>query len=295
MKQTGTIRADGASLYCERRGIGPALLMIAGGGGDAGYYSRVAEALADDYTVLTYDRRGNSRSTVDDRAAPLRIDQQSADALALLAHHDLASALVFGGSAGALIGLDLMARNSAAVDGLIAHEPPVLSLLSGTERALFAELAVITRREGSWSAFLRFMTTIDRADSPAAVRNPVGRQVLAGAMHIGQRFAARGPQSLRETSRFLGNADYLMTREMGPFLAFEPDYGALTRCGGPIIVGVGAESRMYYPGRSAEAVAVRLHVPVVEFPGGHAGYTGQPEAFAAGLRTALAQLRSPAR
>jgi pimeloyl-ACP methyl ester carboxylesterase len=154
MKLTGTIRADGASLYCERRGIGPALLMIAAGGGDAGYYSRVAEALAEDYTVLTYDRRGNSRSTVDDRAAPLRIDQQSTDALALLAHHDLASALVFGGSAGALIGLDLMARNSPAVDGLIAHEPPVLSLLSGTERALFAELAVITRREGSWPAFL---------------------------------------------------------------------------------------------------------------------------------------------
>jgi hypothetical protein len=52
---------------------------------------------------------------------------------------------------------------------------------------------------------------------------------------------------------------------------------------------------MYYPGRSAEAVAVRLHVHVVEFPGAHPGYTGQPDAFAASVRTALAQLSSLAR
>ena len=157
MTQTGTIRVDGASLYYERRGSGPALLMISGGGGDAGYYSGVAERLADTYTVLTYDRRGNSRSTVDDPTAPLRMAEQSADALAVLAHHDLTQALVFGGSGGALIGLDLAARHTAAVRGSIAHEPPVLHLLSDVDRALFAEIAEITRREGPWPAFVRFI------------------------------------------------------------------------------------------------------------------------------------------
>ena len=178
MTQTGMIRTDGTSLYYERRGSGPALLLISGGGGDAGYYSEVAEQLADAYTVLTYDRRGNSRSTVDDPSAPLRMAEQSADALAVLAHHDVASALVFGGSGGALIGLDLAARHGAAVEGLIAHEPPVVALLSDVERALFDEIGEITRREGPWAAFLRFITTIDRPDSPALVRNPVGRRVL---------------------------------------------------------------------------------------------------------------------
>ena len=42
---------------------GPALLMISGAGGDAGYYAGVAEELDDAFTVITYDRRGNSRST----------------------------------------------------------------------------------------------------------------------------------------------------------------------------------------------------------------------------------------
>lgn len=289
MTQTGTIRTDGATLYYERRGSGPALLMISGGGGDAGYYSVVGDLLADAYTVLTYDRRGNSRSTAD-RAEPLRMEEQSADALAILAHHDLSSAQVFGGSGGALIGLDLTVRAPAAVEGLIAHEPPVLSLLSTVEHELFAEIAEITRREGPWSAFVRFIATIDRPAIPALVRNPVGRRVLGALMHAAQRVFAYGPQSLREASRFMGNADQLMTREVQPFVAFEPDYAALKSSGIPIVIGVGAMSRPYYPARAGEAVAARLGVPVVEFPGPHAGYTDKPAEFAVVLRKVLGEL-----
>jgi len=44
------------------RGSGPTLLLIAGGNGDAGIFERVASVLANEYTVVTYDPRGNSRS-----------------------------------------------------------------------------------------------------------------------------------------------------------------------------------------------------------------------------------------
>jgi len=37
-----------AELYCERRGAGPLLLLIAGGLGDAGVYSAAADILADE-------------------------------------------------------------------------------------------------------------------------------------------------------------------------------------------------------------------------------------------------------
>jgi pimeloyl-ACP methyl ester carboxylesterase len=295
MTETGTIRTDGATLYYERRGTGPALLMISGGGGDAGYYSEVAEHLSDAYTVLTYDRRGNSRSTVDDLAAPLRMTQQSADALAVLAHHDLTSAFVFGGSGGALISLDLTARHSDAVVGLIAHEPPVYNLMSDTHRALFDEINEITRTEGVWPAYARFMSTIDHPGNSKVIRSKVGRRVLAGVMHGGQRLAAHGPTALREVSRFMGNAEYLMANEMRPFLGFEPDFDALAASGIPIVVGVGATSRQYYPGVAGDAVAARLSVPVIEFPGGHAGYTDHAAEFAATLRGTLADLCEPGR
>lgn len=295
MTETGTIRTDGATLYYECRGSGPGLLMISGGGGDAAYHTAVAEYLADAYTVLTYDRRGNSRSTVDDPAAPLRIEQQSADALAVLAHHDLTSARVFGGSGGALIGLDLAVRHSAAVEALVAHEPPVHSLMSDTDRALFDEIDAIARSEGVWPAYVRFMATIDRPGNSKAVRSRLGRRVLGGLMHGGQRLAAHGPRGVRDVSRFIGNAGYLMTREMRPFMAFEPDFDALAASGIPIVVGVGERSRPYYPARAGEAVAARLDVPVVEFPGGHAGYAEGTAEFAATLRSTLAELGEPGR
>jgi pimeloyl-ACP methyl ester carboxylesterase len=56
---------EGAEIYCERRGNGPLLLLITGGMGDAGFYSSAADILADEFTVLNYDRRCNSRSTGD--------------------------------------------------------------------------------------------------------------------------------------------------------------------------------------------------------------------------------------
>lgn len=290
MTDTGTIRTDGANLYFERTGAGPALLMISGGGGDAGYYTDVADRLADSYTVLTYDRRGNSRSTVDDSTAQLRLEQQSADALAVLAHHDLTSALVFGGSGGALVALDLATSHPEAVDGLIAHEPPVLNLLPDTYRALFDEIDEITRIEGPWPGYLRFISTIDRPDSPALLRKRGGRRLVATGVRGAVWLAARGPRPLREVSRFVGNANHLMTREVQPFLAYEPDYTALRASGIPTVIGVSTTSRAYYPALAGEAVAGRLGVPVVEFPGGHSGYTEEPESFAVTLRATLDEL-----
>ncbi|MFD9429393.1 alpha/beta fold hydrolase [Streptomyces sp. NPDC060002] len=58
----GVFDVGGTGLYREVRGSGPALPMISGAGGDAGYRTAVAEDLADAFTVITHDRRGNSRS-----------------------------------------------------------------------------------------------------------------------------------------------------------------------------------------------------------------------------------------
>jgi pimeloyl-ACP methyl ester carboxylesterase len=68
---SGRAAGGGCELYFERRGSGPPLLLIVGGGGDCGYYEEVAGILADEFTVLSYDRRGNSRSILHGPPAPL--------------------------------------------------------------------------------------------------------------------------------------------------------------------------------------------------------------------------------
>jgi pimeloyl-ACP methyl ester carboxylesterase len=51
--------------YIEQRGIGPHVVLIPSGEGDCGSFDRVADDLARDFTVTTFDTPGFSRSVAD--------------------------------------------------------------------------------------------------------------------------------------------------------------------------------------------------------------------------------------
>jgi pimeloyl-ACP methyl ester carboxylesterase len=114
MVTTGRAAAEGDEIYFESRGSGPVLLMIAGGLGDAGIYTFVAELLSDEFRVITYDRRGQSRSTRRD-PQNFEIGQQARDAVAVLRAAGEDKAIVFGNSSGAVIGLEMAARHPGVV------------------------------------------------------------------------------------------------------------------------------------------------------------------------------------
>ena len=105
--QSGRVTTEGDDLYYEVRGQENRLplLMIAPGGGDGWQYSWVADILADEYKVITYDRRANARSTMN-VPQNFEISQQSRDAVAVLHAAGETSAFVFGNSSGAVIALD---------------------------------------------------------------------------------------------------------------------------------------------------------------------------------------------
>ena len=76
---------------------------------------------------------------------------------------------------------------------------------------------------------------------------------------------------------------------------YRHDFDALRTGSTRVVIGVGAESGQQIAGRAGAAVAERLGVPPVIFPGGHDGFlggeygrTGQPDEFAATLRDVLA-------
>ncbi len=60
-----TLDVPGARLYYELRGSGPVLLLI-GSPMDSTGFAGLASALADDYTVVTYDPRGIGNSSRED-------------------------------------------------------------------------------------------------------------------------------------------------------------------------------------------------------------------------------------
>src|SRR6266511_505555 len=121
--QTGYVTTEGDDLYYEVRGHGQPLVMIPGGGGDAGLYSFVADRLCDEYKGITYDRRGYARSTKNE-PQNFEVSQQSRDVVAVLQAVGETSAFVFGSSSGAIIALDLAKTHPQAVRAAIPHEPP---------------------------------------------------------------------------------------------------------------------------------------------------------------------------
>ena len=79
-----TLQVPGATIYYETRGVGPLLLIIPGGPQDAGVFDDLAGHLADRYTVVAIDPRGNSRSPFTGEPEDLRLDVQADDAAAVI-------------------------------------------------------------------------------------------------------------------------------------------------------------------------------------------------------------------
>ena len=63
-----TVEVVGGSLWYRTQGRGPSLILMGGGPSNADTLEPLASRLADDFTVVTYDRRGYSRSHVSDPA-----------------------------------------------------------------------------------------------------------------------------------------------------------------------------------------------------------------------------------
>ena len=156
--QSAILKVQRAQLYYEAHGSGPVLLMIPGGPADAGVFAGLAARLADRYTVVPYDPRGNSRSVIEGLPAEQNMDVHADDAAQLLKIFGDSPAYVLGSSGGAQIGLHLATRHPERVRTLVAHEPPCLQLLADTaeQRAGMESVYDTWRGEGPGPAMQKF-------------------------------------------------------------------------------------------------------------------------------------------
>jgi pimeloyl-ACP methyl ester carboxylesterase len=271
--KTETLPVPGASLYYEVRGSGPVLLMIPGGPMDADGFIQIAERLADSYTVVTYDCRGNSRSPMPGSWDELTVGLFADDAHRLLDALGPDQAYVLGSSGGATYGLDLVARYPDRVRTLVAHEPPVSELLPDAARyhALNEQIGETYRSEGTFAAMQMFMKGVGFGDG--------------GPPRPGEQT----PEVAAAAGRTRGNLALFAGRLVPVIGNYQPDVAALQRSSTRIVVGVGDEStpdQMVY--RTAHALAERLGGQPVRFPGAHGGFGSHPDGFAAVLREVLA-------
>jgi len=274
---TATLAAPGGRLYYEVFGSGPVLLLIPGGPADAGVFADLAGFLADRYTVVAYDPRGNSRSVVDGPPQDQQLDVHGDDAARLLAAVGSQPAAVFGTSGGAQIGLNLAARHPRLVHTLVAHEAPALELLpdAASQRAAMQEVVDTYTRAGVGPGMRRFGEVIGISGGPG----PVSRQ-LAGGGEITEPMPAG-------LGRIMGNLDFFLGHGVGPISAYVPDIAALRAGPVRVVAGIGESSVGQLAYRCGAALAERLGADPVTFPGDHSGFTSQPEAFARALHAVL--------
>jgi pimeloyl-ACP methyl ester carboxylesterase len=268
--QIHVIATNGTTLYAETRGLGPPVLIIAGGAEDAEGWRPVAERIVG-HTVVTYDRRGTLRSGREDWPGG-GAAQHADDAAALLHELGLREAVVLGSSSGGVIAVELAIRHPASVRRVLAYEPGYLTAvpdgreLQASVRASIG--AYLSEHPGDWAgAYDAFAEAT--APEPAQERG----------------FVASPEGDAWYAKRERGNAEAFIRDDVPLITAQFIDETAFATCPVEIRFACGAHAHPSFLAISTRLSAIRGDEPDVIEGTGHALYL-EPDAAAAylGLR-----------
>ena len=283
--KTDTLAVPGAVLHYDVRAADvsthPVLLIIGSPMGAAGFVTLAGHFT--DRPVVTYDPRGSGRSPRTDGALETTPDEHADDLHRLISALDSTGPVdIFATSGGAVNALALVTKHPEQVRTLVAHEPPAFKNLPDSEYVL-AECADIHEtylRSGFGPAMAKFIAI-------AMVQGPLTAEY---ATRPAPDPASFGLPTEDDGSR----SDPLVGQNIISGSHYEHDFDALRAAPTRIVIGVGEESGQAVAGRAGTAVAERLRITPVTFPGGHDGFlggefgrTGKPDAFAAILRAVL--------
>ncbi len=253
------------------------VLLMIGSPMDASGFSTLAGRFPD-RTVMTYDPRGVGRSRRADGVTAATPDEHAKDLYRLISELDRGPVDIFASSGGAVNAFALVARHPEQVRTLVAHEPPLATVLPDQEEALAAtdDIHQTYERDGYGPAMAKFMAF-------TSLRGPTPGDFTQHAPN---------PADIGLPTEDDGSRDHPL---LGPHMVYvaryEPDFDSLRESSTRILVAAGAESEGTFPHRAALAVAKRLGEEGVSFPSHHGGFLeqGDPDAFAATLHRVLAE------
>jgi pimeloyl-ACP methyl ester carboxylesterase len=258
-----TSQVNGIRIYSEIVGdVGDPLVLVHGSWGDHENWASVVPALARSFRVLTYDRRGHSRSERPAGQGSIRDDVS--DLIGLLEELRFAPAHVVGNSFGASIVLRMAAARPELFRSLIVHEPPLFGLLKDDPDAKQALAAVQERI----SAVVSLLTA---GDSRAGARQFV--ETIA--------FTPGAWQELREAVRetFIFNAPTWLDEVHDPD-ALELDLSALSGFSAPALLTIGDQSAPFFPLVVDRIAAAMPRASLRTYAGaGHVPHLSHPEEY----------------
>jgi pimeloyl-ACP methyl ester carboxylesterase len=280
---TRTLEAPGATITYDVRpggdGSQPPLMLIGSPMGAAGFASLSSHF--PDRTVVTYDPRGSERSTKDDPSTESNPNQHGDDLHRII--QEVGGPVdLFASSGGAVNALALVAAHPEDVRTLVAHEPPLATVLPDEENCKAAVRAIRDsyQRGGFGPGMAHFMAiTGHRGEFP----DDIAQQPAPDPSQFGMPAEDNGDRT-----------DVMLHQNIINTTHYQPDFDALRKASTRIIMAAGTESQGEMANRGAYGVANELGTEVVVFPshhggflGGEYGWPGEPDAFAAKLREVL--------
>ncbi len=284
--ETRTLETPGVDIVYDVQGPLPAAdgrppLFMIGQPMDAGGFRALASYFPD-RTVITYDPRGLGRSVRKDGQLQHVPAIQAEDVHAIIEELGAGPVEMFASSGGAVTALALVAAHPDDVTTLVAHEPPLFTVLPDAEAAARAEdrfrQAYFMRGSGAGMAAFIALTSWkgEFTDEFFAQPPPDPAQFGFPSEDDGRR------------------DDPVLSDASAPVTGYRADFAALAAAPTRIVIGVGEESAGTVTARTSEAVAQRLGQEPTVFPSHHGGfmggdspYAGKPEAFAETLRRVL--------
>ena len=282
---TETLVVPGATLAYDIRqndaGTEPILFLIGSPMGAAGFGTLAGHFT--DRTVMTYDPRGSERSQKTDPLSTSTPDDHADDLHRLIQAVGGGPVDLFASSGGAVNALALVAKHPEDVRTLVAHEPPLASILPDREYAMAAARAIHeTYQRSGWGAGMAHFIAVTSHQGPFTAE-------------VADRPAPDPAMFGLPTDDDGSRTDPMLGQNMITGTHYEPDFDALQAAPTRIVMAAGAESEGQMTSRAAIAVAERLGTEPVTFPSDHAGFlggeygqTGDPDAFAEKLREVLA-------
>ncbi len=286
---TQTLDAPGATLAydvrpaeADREPVDQPVLLFVGSPMAASGFAALADRFPE-RTVVTYDPRGCERSVKADPASTSTPEQHADDIHRLITALGVGPVDLFASSGGAVNALALVATHPEDVRTLVAHEPPLASILPDREQAQVAVLSIgdAYQRRGFGAGMARFI----------AVTGHQGPFTAEDAAQPGPDPSMFGLPAEDDGTR----NDPLLHQNLESCTLYVPDIDALRSATTRIVIGAGEELSGQLANRGAHAAAEQLGTSVVTFPSHHGGfvggdgpYAGKPDAFAAKLHEVLA-------
>jgi pimeloyl-ACP methyl ester carboxylesterase len=262
------------------------VVLLVGFPMDASGFASLASHFGD-RPVVTYDPRTTGRSSKSRGDKLLTPVDHAADLHRLIEALDVGAIDLFASSGGAIIALALVAEHPEQVRTLVAHEPPIASVLPDGDRQLAAaeDIHQTYQASGMGPAMAKFLALI-------AQKGPLPEDY---ASTPGPDPADFGLPTEDDGSR----DDPMLGQSIRTFLPYQPDFEALAGASTRVVIAAGAESGDEMMARAAVGIADRLGSEPVIFPSHHGGFLGgefgqcgDPAGFAAVLRGALDQGRT---